>query len=189
MPPRAAVLGLCAAASFALTIAGCGGSESTSATKARSTPTGVRARLVEAESGRVEAGPNGLLANVGAPGPKIHLRDGAPPRHLVIHDLQQGGGREARDERRVTIRYVGVRWDGETYSNTWGASRPPRFVLGRKQLTMPGFERGLIGMKAGGRREIVIPPNVRFPNGPPRRLLPSETLIYIVELTGVHDSS
>lgn len=112
-----------------------------------------------------------------------------PPEELVVEDLIEGNGKEAEKGDRVTIRYVGLAWDGEVYGDAWSYSEPPRFTLGRGQLAV-GFEEGLVGMKAGGRREIVVPiSQLRSPKFDEFRervpLKPPDTLFLVVDLLAV----
>lgn len=137
-------------------------------------------------SGNPEAEGSGLVANAEGPGPQIDLPGGPPPKKLVVKNLKSGSGPQAKVGYDTTMRYVGVRWTGETYSNTWSAKPPPSFVLGAHELTMPGLDQGIRGMHVGGRREIVLPPSVRFEGGAGRGGSPaSETLVYVVEVVKV----
>ena len=150
----------------ALPVAGCGGGRSA--------------------SGSPEATSSETVANAEGPGPEIDLSAGSPPKRLVVRDLRKGSGPEAKVGDDATMRYVGVRWTGETYSNTWASKTPPSFVLGAHELTMPGLDKALRGMRVGGRREIILPPSARFEGGQSAGgSRASETLVYVVELIKV----
>jgi peptidylprolyl isomerase len=130
--------------------------------------------------------------NAKGPGPAIELPGGAPPRKVVVEDLKKGSGTEAKVGYRVTLRYVGVRWTGEEYSNSWTYDTPPEFVLGADELTMHGLDESIRGMRVGGRREIILPPSARFGPDEPGpepvngKYPPSETLVYVVDLLKAH---
>ncbi|HEX3323847.1 MAG TPA: FKBP-type peptidyl-prolyl cis-trans isomerase [Solirubrobacterales bacterium] len=126
------------------------------------------------------------VANAEGPGPAIKLPAGPPPKKLVVKNLRKGTGAEAKVGYEATIRYVGARWNGEIYSNSWTYELAPGFVLGAGELTMPGLDKGIQGMRVGGQREIILPPNARFEPGTGHGANPDEeTLIYIVDLLKV----
>ena len=148
-----------AALCLAIAIAGCGGGGSSTETSAPS-----RAQIY-AES----------IAN--APGPKVHIPNGAPPKKLVIRDLKIGHGKAAANGDLVTTEYVGISWEHKKYANSWTYPEPPAFVLGTGRLPR-GFEKGILGMKAGGRRELIVPPNqLNRPGYDVGTLNPNATLV------------
>lgn len=156
-----------------LALAGCGGSSSGTSAAGGSGTT------------ETSAATNASVAKATAneTGPEVQIPAGPVPKKLTIEELRRGTGTEAKVGYEVTIRYVGVHWDGETYSNAWTYDRAPRFVLGARELTMPGLDKGIQGMKVGGRREIIIPGSARFtsedaPSGTERELV----LVYVVDL-------
>jgi peptidylprolyl isomerase len=130
----------------------------------------------------------GTPINAEGPGPAIKLPGGAPPKKVVVKDLKKGSGTKAKVGYRVALRYIGVRWTGEEYSNSWTYDTPPEFVLGAGELTMHGLDEGIRGMRVGGRREIILPPSARYGPGEPGpkpqhgKYPPSETLVYVVDL-------
>lgn len=78
------------------------------------------------------------------------------PKRLVIKELRKGDGRVAEVGDEVAVRYVGRRWDGQSYSNTWLWDEAPRYTIGAHEIN-PGLDLTLRGMREGGRREVIIP--------------------------------
>jgi peptidylprolyl isomerase len=139
-------------------------------------------------SSRAAAPRGGIVANRGGPGPVVRLARGAPPKQTVVRSLRAGRGAIARVGYEAFIRYVGVHWDGRPYSNSWSYEAPPGFLLGAHELTIGDLERGIEGMRVGGRRKIVLPPSAHIHSGlsGSRREAREETLVYIVDLVGLH---
>jgi peptidylprolyl isomerase len=133
----------------------------------------------------------GKESTAAAPGPEIATHSGAPPKTLVVKELRAGHGAEAKGGDKVALLYVGRRWpgDGEDYSNAWTYNETPLFDLGGPpgsfQL-MPGLDKGVRGMRVGGRREIIVPPKLIYFPGEDGFRGPLATLIFIVELVRVN---
>ena len=81
------------------------------------------------------------------------------------------------------MHYVGVAWStGEQFDASWDRGAPLDFGLGAGQV-IPGWDQGVVGMKVGGRRTLVIPPDMAYGNrGAPGAIAPNETLIFTVDL-------
>jgi FKBP-type peptidyl-prolyl cis-trans isomerase len=132
------------------------------------------------------------VANTKGPGPAVRLHEGEPPEELVTRDISKGSGTKVRVGYEVTVRYVGVNWVGQPYSNSWTYPTPPRFLLGSGQIAEHGFDEGIRGMRVGGRREIILPPKARYSRGEPGtkppngKYPPGETLVYVVDLLKAH---
>jgi peptidylprolyl isomerase len=120
--------------------------------------------------------------DVGKTKPKIEVPDGPPPCDLVIQDIKEGTGAEAEKDATVTIQYVGVSWsNGEEFDSSWSRNQPATFPLGN---LIPGWQEGIPGMKEGGRRQLIIPPDLAYgPQPDPRSgIAPNETLIFVIDL-------
>ena len=115
--------------------------------------------------------------------PEVSVPPGSPPRKLVVEDLQKGTGAPVGPRSEVTILYVGVNWHGQPYSDAWTYRTPPRFFLAKHEL-MRGLAIGMQGMRAGGRREIVVPPRLQSSSGQPATGS-AETLVFVVDLLEV----
>jgi peptidylprolyl isomerase len=116
--------------------------------------------------------------------PSVDVPDGPPPTELVVEDLSVGDGPEAVAGTTCTMQYVGVSWStGRQFDASWDRGREPfRFALGTGGV-IPGWALGVVGMKAGGRRQLVIPPDLGYgPQGDPPDILPNETLVYVIDL-------
>jgi peptidylprolyl isomerase len=118
--------------------------------------------------------------------PEVKKPKGKAPKKLVVNDLKQGTGPAAEDGKTVTVQYVGVSYkNGRQFDASWDRGQPFTFPLGQGQV-IPGWDQGVKGMKVGGRRELVIPPDLAYgAQGSPPAIGPNETLIFVVDLVGV----
>ena len=85
---------------------------------------------------------------------------------------------------------MGVSWStGQQFDSSWDRGKQPfKFKLGAG-MVIPGWDQGLVGMRQGGRRELVIPPNLAYgPQGQPPSIGPNETLIFVIDLQKVKKS-
>lgn len=118
--------------------------------------------------------------------PKVTVPKGAPPKQLEVKDLEEGSGATAKSGNRVTVNYVGVNYEtGKEFDASWDRGEPFTFTLGAGEV-IPGWDQGVEGMKVGGRRELVIPPELGYGSGgAPPAIPPNETLVFVVDLEGV----
>ncbi|AZQ70701.1 FKBP-type peptidyl-prolyl cis-trans isomerase [Streptomyces luteoverticillatus] len=118
--------------------------------------------------------------------PEIELPGGDAPQELTIRDLVVGGGPEAQPGRVVRIHYVGVTFEsGKEFDASWDRGEPFKFAVGGGRA-IKGLDRGLRGMKVGGRREITVPPRLGYGKQSPSRLIPAgSTLVFVVDLLSV----
>jgi peptidylprolyl isomerase len=112
--------------------------------------------------------------------PEIEFPDGPPPTELVITDLVVGDGAEAVPGADVEVHYVGVEYDtGEEFDSSWNRGQSIEFPL---RGLIQGWQDGIPGMKVGGRRQLVIPPELAYgPTGGGHRLS-GKTLIFVIDL-------
>jgi peptidylprolyl isomerase len=128
---------------------GCGGSES--ATSADVTPSDRSAT----ETTQAKQKPHYPL-------PELPAKRG-PLKKMVIRELEVGKGPVARWGDEVIVRYVGVYWKtGEVFSQHWNDTLD--FKLDGEAYG-PGWQKGFVGMRVGGRRELVIPGALLFGGG------------------------
>lgn len=155
-------------AALLLTLAGCGGN---GGSKPRS----------EASSASASSSSTAASAK-----PEVAVPKGPPPRRLVVRDLKRGSGRAAAGGDTVTVHYVGVRYkDGKQFDASWDRGKPFPFVL-EAQEVIPGWDRGVKGMKVGGRRELVIPPKLAYgAQGSPPDIPANATLVFVIDLLRV----
>ena len=118
--------------------------------------------------------------------PAIDIPAGEPPADLVVEDLEQGSGAEAKSGMNVLVHYVGVAWsDGQQFDASWDRQDPFEFGLGRGQV-IAGWDQGVAGMKVGGRRRITIPPHLGYGDrGAGGVIKGGETLVFVVDLLNV----
>jgi len=118
--------------------------------------------------------------------PLVDSPDGPPPTDLEIYDLTVGSGAEASSGDQVRVHYVGVAYStGEEFDASYNRGAPLDFKLGTGRV-IAGWDRGVAGMRVGGRRRLVIPPHLAYGNrGAGNVIRPNETLIFVVDLVGV----
>jgi peptidylprolyl isomerase len=119
--------------------------------------------------------------------PVVGVPSGPAPTHLVVKDLIPGSGRAAKAGSTVTVNYVGVLYKGgKEFDSSWRRGQPlAPFQLGQGSV-IPGWDQGLVGMKVGGRRELVIPPSLGYgATGSPPAIPPNATLVFVIDLLGV----
>jgi peptidylprolyl isomerase len=177
--------------SLALLIAGCGGdSSSTSSSSAESSAmqNGEETSAVAREESSAEskaAAKKGEEAAEKKTKPKVSVPNGPPPDELVIKDLEEGSGPEAKPGDEVTVQYVGVDYKtGEQFDASWDRGEPFTFKLG-EGLVVEGWEKGIPGMKPGGRRELIIPPELGYGYRRTEGIPPGSTLIFVIDLISV----
>ncbi len=163
---------------LSLAAIGCGGgssssTSSTAASGAASTPS---------EAGSSETTPATTKTK-----PKVTVPKGPPPKKLEIKNIETGSGAEARAGDEVTVQYVGVNYkNGKEFDSSWSRNEPFSFKLGA-HMVIPGWDKGVEGMKVGGRRELIIPPNLAYGSaGAPPAIGPNETLVFVIDLLAVN---
>jgi peptidylprolyl isomerase len=115
--------------------------------------------------------------------PTVEVPKGSPPQSLVVKEIEKGSGEEAKSGDEVTVQYVGVDYkNGKEFDSSWSRSEPFTFTLGSGQV-IPGWEKGVEGMKVGGRRELIVPPQLGYGKaGSPPAIGPNETLVFVIDL-------
>jgi len=129
------------------------------------------------------------VADSAAPSPKptVSVPSGPPPANLVVKDLVVGTGAEAIAGKSIVVHYVGVHYtDGKQFDSSWDSGQPlGPFTLGSGAV-IPGWDQGLVGMRVGGIRELIIPPSLAYgSNGYSPTIKPNETLVFVVDLLRV----
>ncbi|MCW3041310.1 MAG: peptidylprolyl isomerase FKBP-type [Solirubrobacterales bacterium] len=119
--------------------------------------------------------------------PVVEIPVGQDPSYqLELDDLVVGEGEEAAAGHTVEVHYVGHAWsDGKQFDASWDRGDTFKFGLGKGQV-IEGWDKGVAGMKVGGRRRITIPPMMAYgKRGAPGAIGPDETLVFVVDLIGV----
>lgn len=115
--------------------------------------------------------------------PKIAKPTGEPPTELVVNDITVGDGQEATAGTEVAVHYVGVSHStGKQFDASWDRGQPLQITLGAGQV-IAGWDQGLQGMRVGGRRQLVIPPQMAYGDrGAGGVIAPGETLVFVCDL-------
>jgi peptidylprolyl isomerase len=118
--------------------------------------------------------------------PTVTVPSGTPPTTLLVKDITAGSGAEAASGKTVTVQYVGVAWSTkQEFDASWDRGQAFPFQLGTGQV-IPGWDQGVAGMKVGGRRLLVIPPQLGYgAAGAGQAIGPNETLVFVVDLVSV----
>jgi peptidylprolyl isomerase len=117
--------------------------------------------------------------------PEFPSPAGDPPTELVVRDIVKGNGPKAKAGDTLTMQYVGVSWsNGQQFDASWDAGQPFPFQLGAG-MVIPGWDRGMEGMQQGGRRLLVIPPDLGYGPSGSGPIGPNETLVFVVDLVEI----
>ncbi|HWH43258.1 MAG TPA: FKBP-type peptidyl-prolyl cis-trans isomerase [Thermoleophilaceae bacterium] len=178
-PTSVRAAALVSALALALAASGCGGDDDESAaTTPQETAPAETAPPAE-DPAPAESGDEGSK-------PEVEVPKGDPPAKLEITDIEKGDGATAKSGDNVTVHYVGVSFSsGEQFDASWDRGQPFPFTLGQGDV-IPGWDEGVAGMKVGGRRMLVIPPDLAYGEaGSPPVIGPNETLVFVVDLLAV----
>jgi peptidylprolyl isomerase len=180
-----------AAIAAAGVIAGCGSSKSSEISAGNENPKATE------EAQKVEASETSGTSSVGATEaqtptsgplskePSVKPPSGPAPTKLVTKELIKGHGAEAKTGESVTVNYVGMLYkNGKVFNTSWEGKRTFSFVLGRGQV-IKGWDKGVVGMRVGGRRELIIPADEAYGSRGARPAIPPNApLVFIVDLLG-----
>ena len=130
---------------------------------------------------------SGSVEPVALEKPFVDKPEGGDPSELGIDDLAVGDGDEAVAGARVSVHYVGVSFHtGEEFDASWNRGQPFEFTLGLGQV-IQGWDRGVAGMRVGGRRQLTIPSALAYgERGAGGGVIkPNEPLVFVVDLLAV----
>jgi peptidylprolyl isomerase len=114
--------------------------------------------------------------------PVIPKPSGEPPAELQTEDIVEGTGPAAKAGDTVSMQYVGNAWTtGEQFDASWDRNQAFPFTLGAGDV-IAGWDQGIAGMKAGGRRLLIIPPELGYGEAGQGPIGPNETLVFVVDL-------
>jgi FKBP-type peptidyl-prolyl cis-trans isomerase len=190
---------LCIAVAAGGAIAGCGSSSSNNASTAAGVvlaPSGgaTSAAATPATSATTSSTTSASTSssNVKLPAalntePTIKSPGGTPPKKLVTKDLIVGTGPAVTSpSQTVTIAYVGALYaNGKVFDASWKDVPSTHTISQPASGFVPGFEQGLLGMKVGGRRELIIPASLAYGNKKQGSIPANSALIFIVDLHAV----
>lgn len=115
--------------------------------------------------------------------PEIDAPDSPAPDQLEVEDITVGEGAEAQTGSTVNVHYVGVEYEtGEEFDSSWNRGESINFPL---RSLISGWQQGIPGMKVGGRRKLICPPQLAYGAGGGRHPLSGKTLIFVIDLLGV----
>jgi peptidylprolyl isomerase len=184
------------AAAGALGLAACSSSPSASqgsATTSTHSGGGSKATTSTAAGGGALVATSPIpTATQSAPGtfgtaPTVTVPSGSPPKGLESADLITGSGAEAAPGDSLQVQYVLATYSsGKVIQSSW-TSQPFTFTLGQGEV-IPGWDKGLVGMKVGGRRELIIPPSLGYGASPPQGaqgISSNDTLVFVIDLLKV----
>lgn len=187
---------VCLAAAIAGIVAGCGSSGSnggaaTAAGVVRAPGAGATAEASTPKPTTTSASTSTVATPTSGPlstEPKITVPNGPPPKTLQKKDLVTGTGATATAGSTITVNYVGALYsNGKVFDASW--KRNQTFTTQLKTGpggVIAGWVKGIAGMKVGGRRELIIPPNEAYgKQGSGSTIPPNSTLIFIVDLLKV----
>jgi peptidylprolyl isomerase len=114
--------------------------------------------------------------------PEVEFYEGPEPTELVIIDLIEGDGQEAKAGDTVDVHYLGVDYETlEEFDSSWSRGQSINFPLAS---LIKGWQEGIPGMKVGGRRQLICPPQLAYgPAGGGHRLS-GRTLTFVIDLLG-----
>jgi peptidylprolyl isomerase len=119
------------------------------------------------------------------PTPPASTAPGAPEAPLGITTTAQGKGAGAQNGDKVRVHYTGTLQDGTKFDSSRDRDKPFDFTLGQGQV-IKGWDQGLLGMKVGEKRKLVIPPGMAYgPRGRPG-IPPNSTLNFDIEMLAIN---
>ena len=119
--------------------------------------------------------------------PTVTVPTGTPPAGLESADLIVGTGREAAPGDQVTVQYVLATYSAKKVIQSSWTSQPFTFTLGAGEV-IPGWDKGVVGMHVGGRRELIIPPSLGYGATPPagaQGIAANDTLVFVIDLVSI----
>ena len=167
-------------------VSGCGGDGAGYSSIEATQPTAETTDAAEEEEAEepADAKPGKIPKVSGKAGqePKIAATSGTPPDELVQKDIIVGKGAAAKNGDTVSVQYLGKNWsDGKQFDASWGRGEPFEFTLGEGGV-IKGWDQGVVGMKKGGRRLLVIPPDLGYGAQGSGDIPANETLVFVVDL-------
>lgn len=99
-------------------------------------------------------------------------------------DETVGNGTEATTGKKVTVNYTGTLTNGKKFDSSYDRNQPFSFTLGGGEV-IKGWDEGVVGMKVGGKRKLVIPPELGYGSQAAGSIPPNSTLVFEIELLNV----
>lgn len=105
---------------------------------------------------------------------------------LILWDIAAGTGDCPKEGQQVTFHYIGYNESGRRIDSTYLQGSPAKVRMGTNAL-IPGFEEGIRDMKPGGKRRIIIPPELGPPVGPSTFFSSKQFEVFDIELLSIQD--
>ena len=179
---RATLTTLAAVAVLAQT--GCGGSDTADSADTADTAASSASSSTGTESQTPEE------SAVPAEVPTVDVPPGAPPTELQITEITEGTGEVAEAGDHVFVDYVGVLYESpdQPFDESYSGGQPIDFTVGGGVIA--GFSEGVTGMRVGGRRQVVIPPDKGYgAQGAGGVIPPNATLVFVMDLREVQKAA
>lgn len=106
---------------------------------------------------------------------------------LKIEDVRVGTGAEAKTGDVVKVNYLGTFTDGKKFDSSYDRGDPFEFTLGKGEV-IPGWDRGVLGMKVGGKRRLTVPPELAYGPQGYGPIPANSTLMFEIELLDVRST-
>jgi len=103
---------------------------------------------------------------------------------LYYKDLEVGGGALVTAGQEVSVHYTGHLWSGGQFDANQPPSTPFTFTLGVGQV-IDGFDEGVSGMRIGGRRQLIIPPDLGYGSRATGPIPANAVLVFTIEVISV----
>ncbi len=100
---------------------------------------------------------------------------------LIVNDIEIGEGRTVKKNDKISVHYIGTFQDGRTFDNSYERGIPFVFTVGSGKV-IKGWDDGVVGMKVGGKRILVIPGDLAYGNDGYGPIPPNTTLVFAIEL-------
>ncbi|MBF4996398.1 FKBP-type peptidyl-prolyl cis-trans isomerase [Nocardia sp. BSTN01] len=192
MQTLARIIGTAAVAVAAVALTACGGNDDNGSATTSSTVAGAQptAGTSAAAAPTASHGRECTADDIGVTGgfgqaPTITIPDNCdPPKQLVTKDLVEGTGPAAATGQPVEMNYTLVTWsDKKKLDSSFDRGQTFPLTLGTGEV-IQGWDQGLIGIKQGGRRLLIIPPDLGYGQGG-QGVKPNETLVFVTDAVKV----
>ncbi|RDI63805.1 FKBP-type peptidyl-prolyl cis-trans isomerase [Nocardia pseudobrasiliensis] len=189
MTTLARIIGSTALAAAAVALTACGGGDDKSSAAPSSTASASKAApatgVPPVSHGRECTADDVKTTGGFGEAPTITIpEDCDPPKQLITKDLVPGSGPGAAAGQPLTMNYTLVTWsDHQKLDSSFDRGEPFQLTLGAGQV-IPGWDQGLLGVQQGGRRLLIIPPDLGYGKGG-NGIKPNETLVFVTDAVKV----
>ncbi len=116
--------------------------------------------------------------------PETKMDNATDTKGLKIEDIKVGTGKEVKSGDTVVINYTGTLQNGTKFDSSYDRGQPFETQIGTGQV-IKGWDLGVVGMKVGGKRKLIIPPDLGYGAQSVGSIPPNSTLIFEVELIDI----